>query len=305
MIRANLEIYERAGLDALVRAGEAKEWFPGHIGAAMIAGARLLAHPDLPDAAAIALGRTLEEKLAEDREWLRPLAETNRSLRTPDALLERLRADAGTPRNSGHSTIYGVTALHVLARHPEWATRRVIDGLVDLHEAGRVDDPGRYYGLPDYFAVTDRLSAGDANALDSSLEAFRAAIGLLDPLVADRDIGGRRYFLTGEKIHLVTHAHAIATLEALGHLDIAARALRAQRAIAACVAPSDALDATPTEPSATRPEDAAFWDQPVPDRAHLIKLAEAVVTERARLPEADRAAVSRRMGTMWRMLGIR
>jgi hypothetical protein len=305
MTTTTLEGYERAGLVALVRAGEAKDWFHGHVGAAMIAGARLLAHPDLPGRAATALGRMLDGRLVADREWLRPLAESETSSRGPDPLLERLRADAGVLRNSGHSTIYGATALHVLARHPEWATPRVIAGLVALHDAGREDDPGRYYGVRDYFELIERHSASEVNAAGSSIDAFRRAIEALGHRVADRDIDGRHYYLTGEKIHLVTHAHAIATFEALGHTDVAARALRAQHALEVCVAPSESLEATSLDPIGTRPEDAAFWEQPVFDEAHVVKLAEAVVAERARLPETERLVVARRMGAMWPMLGLR
>lgn len=300
-----IEHLERAGLAALVRAGEAKDWFEGHRGASMIAGARLLAEPGLPGPAAFALGHRLQGLLARDRDWFGPLGESDPSPDGVDPLLEHVRSGAAVLRGTGHSTIYGATALDVLARHPALATRRAVAGLVALDEAGRLDDPRRYFGTPDYFEAIDRdVDAGDA-APGSSAEAFRRAIASLAHLVADREIDGRHYYLTGEKIHLVTHAHAIATFERLGYFDVARRALAAQHALERLVAPSDALEPTRIEPIATNPFDAAFWEQPVPDLAHVIKLAEAFVAGAARVAEDERRSMARVMAAVWPMLGVR
>jgi len=305
MTTTTLETFEQAGLDALVRAGEAKQWFHGHFGAAMIAGARLLGEPDLPGPAALALSQRLDDMLRANQDWYRPLEEPSRSSCEPRAWLDRLRADAGVLRGTGHATIYGATALYVLDRHPERTTTRVLDGLIALHESAREDECRRYYGVSDYFEWVDRELATANDSEGSSIQAFRRAVDSLDHLVADRTIEGRRYFLTGEKIHLVTHAHAIATLEALGHLDIAQEALRAQRCLEKLVAVSDVLAATPVDPIETSPYDAAFWAQDGVDPAHVIKLAEAFVAERSRLTEEEGEAMVRRMGSVWPMFGLR
>jgi hypothetical protein len=312
MTRTTLETYERAGLAALVRAGEAKEWFHGHIGAALIAGARLLGEPDLPGPAGLALSQRLEAMFANRRDWVRPLEEQGESVCGPEPLLERLRSDAGVLRSSGHSTIYGAIALDVLARHPSLATPRVIDGLVGLHSAGREDDPRRYYGIANYFEWIEREAAAvessrealRAPRQDTSIDTFRRALDSFAHLVADRDLDGRRYFLTGEKIHLVTHAHAIATFERLGHLDIAHQALWAQRCLEGLVAPSDGLEATRVDRAETTPYHAAFWEEPGVDPDHVIKLAEAFVAEIRRLPEDEKRSRLHEMGWMWPMLGI-
>lgn len=305
MIRTTLEDFEQAGIAALVRAGEAKDWFSGHFGAMMISGARLLRKPNLPGAAGIALTEKLRNLCEQHRDRYAPLEKPGAVTGRFDPLLDALHSGAGCLRTSGHSTIYIATALSVLRREPCLATSRVIDGLLLLHEAGLHDDPGRYYGVPDYFAVTDRESNQASVGRGDSIEAFRTAVASLDHLVADQQIEGRHYFLTGEKIHLLTHAHAVATLEALEYAEIAGRAMEAQGCLARLIEPSRALAASEIETTECTPFDAAFWEQEFADPAHVIKLAEAVVAEVPRLPETERRIALERMRGVWALLGIR
>ncbi len=304
MSETTLEEFERAGIAALVRAGEAKQWFFGHFGASMIAGARLLREPDLPGPAAMALSRQLAALLERHRDWYAPLGEVGAATPGLDPLLEALRRDVGQLRTSGHSTIYGAAALHVLRRNPRLATERVIDGLVLLHAVARQDDPARHYGVSDYFTVVDRQSATADEDRGDSVDAFRTAVAALDHLVADQQIDGRHYFLLGEKIHLLTHAHAVATYEELGYEEIAARAMEAQSTLARFVEHSRELETSAIEPATCTPFDAAFWQQDVLDPAHVIKVAEAVVAEVPRLHEAERKPALERMRDVWSLLGI-
>jgi len=310
-----LDAWDEAGIAALVRAGESKNWFFGHFGAALIAGTRLLRDPELPGPAAMALSAKLSDLVAENRDWFAPLS--NAALSTPfelasvgahrnrEALVVVLRRDAGTLRTSGHATIYLSAALDVLARHPGWSSDRVVDGLISLHAAGQEDDPARYYGTPDYFDGETRAISSDEGRGGDSIEAFRIGIASLDHQLPDREIEGRRHFLTGEKLHLLTHAHAIATFERLGLGDVAERAMRAQERLAGLVEPSRGLEAAEVAAAGATPFDAHFWEQSVPDVFHVIKVAEAVVAQVPRLPEGERGVALERIARLWTLLGIR
>lgn len=305
MSESTLEEFERAGIAGLVRAGEAKDWFSGHFGAALIAGTRLLREPDLSGPAALALSRRLRDYADPHRDWLAPLDDKASTMNLGiDPLLAVLRRDASTIRTSGHPTIYMANALHVLTRQPALATDRVIEGLILLHEAARQDDPRRYYGIPDYFEAVERGSDDVSEPHGGSAEAFRSAMDAIGHLVPDQEIDGRHYFLAGEKIHLLTHAHAVATLEGLGWTQIAAGARRAQADLERLLLPSRSLPAAVVVPAQCTPFDAAFWEQVCADSFHLVKLAEAVVAEILRLRESERGPALDRMRTMWALLGI-
>jgi hypothetical protein len=297
--------FERAGMAAFVRAGERKQWFFGQLGAANIAGARQHRDSKLPGEAGLALHARLLDLLERNRDWYAPLEAADPASCWRESILDLLRQHAGCLRTSGHSTIYITTALDALSRQPELATDRVIEALRSLHASGREDDPARYYGVPDYFESTEKAPSEVAPGERSATEAFRMAIASLDHLVADREIDGRYYFLTGEKIHLLTHAHAMGTLEELGHPDLAEIASSAQRNLASLVAVSRTLAQPPIEPARYSPFDAEFWEQDVQDPAHVIKVAEAVVAQVPRLPEAEREVALERMRRVWSLLGIR
>ena len=300
---------EAAGMAALVRAGESGEWFAGHFGAAMISGARLLRDPDLPGPAAMALSKRLSEWTAAHRDWYAPLALEEGEAADPDALHAVLRRHASRLRTSGHPTIYLATALELLARRPEWARARAIEALLRLHAAGQEDDPARYFGVDDYFACVDRDAAAPSGAVPTEAlgaePALRRAVEALDPLASDRTIDGRRYFLTGEKIHLWTLAHAIDLFDRLGLWAIAADASRAHADLARLVGPSHAVEPTSIAPAGCDPFDARFWEQEPLDLLHVVKLAEAVVALLPRLPGAERAVARERLGRVWALLGLR
>lgn len=302
MSRTNIESYERMGIDALVRAGEDGYWFTGHFGAALIAGARLLRNPALPGDACMALDRMLEDTVAQHARWFEPLHLERDPSAKLDPVLETLRGGAGRLRSSGHPTIYLSAGLWALARHPDLATRRTVDGLCALFASVESDDRRRYYGVDDYFPVVD------AHAPDAGDEDVEAAIdrafGALEHLAPDREIDGHRYFVLGDKFHLLTHAHAAHTFAALGHADIAGETARAHALHARLLEPSRALDEPEGGETRLTPWDGAFWERRSIDTLHQIKLAEAIVALWPNLsPDAQRRAEPR-LRRLWFWLGI-
>lgn len=295
-----LGTFERAGLAALARAGDRQNWFAGHFGAAMISGEALLRDPGFSEPARDALRVVLRSLVEASPEWFGPL----RSPGAPasfEPLLDALRRDIGTSRTSGHPTIYAVAALRCFSRDPSAATERVVSSIVALHACAQTsDDPGRYYGFKDYFEV-------DGGALPPVADvdaAVRLAVEAWEDLVPDDHVDGHRHFFTGEKFHLLTHAHALDVLVELGYPELAREGLRAVALQLYLTANAPPRPLPLPEPLAYSPQDAAFWSDDGFDPWHKIKLAEAAERLLPRLTAKGRTRAENRLGQIWSLLGI-
>lgn len=295
--------YEEAGLTGLVRAGEAREWFFGHFGAALVSGAALLRDGALPEATVSALTTVLDRLVSANPEWFSPLDDDDERTSAAE-LVEALAHAIGTSRTSGHPTIYAVAGLRCLARRPERATRRVVKGLISLHAcAHENDDRSRYYGFSDYFPVRVEPE-DDVPALPDVSAAIREGFVGCRDLAPDADVDGRRYFFAGEKIHLVTHAHALDCLLDLGHPDLACAGLEAERLQLKLTRTPEGVRKPLPEPSRLTPFDAAFWENDGFDVWHKLKLAEASVRLLPRLTDGERVEAERVLGQFWSLFGI-
>lgn len=294
--------YEELGLAALVRAGEARNWFTGHFGAALIAGGALLRDPAMPGEAIVPV---LDRLVAKLPDWFRPLEDLG-DLGTPtslDDLVTSLAERIGTARTSGHPTIYAVAGLRALARAPERVTTRIVDGLVALHQCTHTDDErGRYYGIDDYF--TADVNVDDVPELPDLESAFQEAFRACRDLVPDADVDGRRHFFAGEKIHLVTHAHALDCLDELGYAPLARAGLVSERIqLKLTVTPDCARKPVP-EPSSLTPQMSSFWDHDGADVFHKLKLAEAAYQLLPKIPPQERPDAERCLGLFWSLFGV-
>lgn len=292
---------ERQGLDALVRAGERGAWFDGHFGAAAIAGARLLRDPNLPGDAALALTRLLDDFVVAQAQWFEPLSLEREPMAALEPILETLRSGAARLRSSGHPTIYLSAGVWALEHHPDLATQRSVRALCDLFASGEADDPQRYYGYDDYFEVVENHvpREGDESLDATAGRAFRS----LEHIAHDREIDGHYYYLLGDKIHLFTHAHAAFTFHELGYADIAAETARAHVLHRQLLEPSHAIPESEGGEAPATPWEVAFWEKPIPDIFHQIKLAEAIVALWPRLPDAQQHAAAPRLRRMWFGMG--
>ena len=289
--------FEAAGLRALVRAGEGDDWFSGHFGAAVLAGAALLRRSDLPSPAHAALAARLSRLVDEQATWFGPFEGGTDPLAPPDALLRAIAGSVSRLRTSGHGTIYAVAALRAFRHQPALATRRTLVGLV-RPQRDRVD---RYLGCDDYTASVARgPEPRHAHPRDAIVDAFADCEHLTPDIVR----GGSPHYLFGEKIHVLTHLHALLLLDELGHGEWAADGLRAHTAqIALGQVPDDEHVAVPA-PLALRPTDAAFWDDDGRDLWHKLKLADAVLRLADELEAPARARALTTAGGMWALLGI-
>ena len=131
----------------------------------------------------------------------------------------------------------------------------------------------------------------------------------LEPLYPDQLIAGKRYFYTGEKLHLLTHAQALFRLEALGHPELkrsGGEALRRQFYLCRGRPPIASSPSSPRSASRERmtegPRDAEYWRQGV-DPWHDIKFAQAVSALLPTLSQAQRDEVHPALTNAWAALG--
>lgn len=294
---------EASGMRALVRAGESRDWFFGHLGAAFLAGAQLLRNGALPEPARDALAVTLARLEDEHSNWYAPLETGGRSPASSEPLLRALTDDVHRLRNSGHGTIYVVSALRAFRHQPTLASQRCVDALLALHATAQRDDPTRYLGCDDYFAIVRRaesVPATPASLHDALVAALRSCRRVTPDIVRD----GRRYFLFGEKIHVLTHLHALHRLGQLGHGALAVAGLAAHRVQLELGEIPDDVHRPVPPPSALQPTSPAFWESDGVDIWHKLKLAEAVTTLLPFLPPDERAAARRAVAGMWALLGV-
>ena len=295
--------FEASGLRALIRAGERGSWFGGHFGAALLAGAGLLDNANLPPAARHALAARLSRLEAEHGDWFEPLGADAAPRADTAPLWTALAARVHRLRTSGHGTIYLVAALRALDARPELATQRCVHALLALHEAAQNDNADRYLGCDDYFAVADSapLTAHRPTDLQAAIgNAFRTCARL----TPDIERAGRHHYLFGEKIHVLTHTHALLGLVHLGRGDLALAGLRAQAVQVALGEVPDDEHRRPPARSPLTPAAAAFWETDGSDVWHKIKLAEAVSALLPLLPPDERAAARRSVAGMWSLLGM-
>lgn len=259
------------GVGALAGAAEG-HWVAGHFGAALLAGVWLLRGGTLPEASVAALARRLADTIdADPTRYALPQAAP---VSGTEPLVDSLREHAGELWHGAHGTIFATAALRAFEEQPGLATDPTLRGIVWLHRNAQDPDPARYYGIPDHTRVAIEAPEAPAAGLDAA-QLTLDSLCEFDLVYPDQQIEGQRYFFAGEKLHLVTHAHALLQLEALGHPEIARCGLTAHRRQVVLTRQKPPGDLAPYASATSGPEDPDFWKRHG-DPWHDIKFAHAL-----------------------------
>lgn len=300
---AESERFERAGIRGLLRAADRGHWSFGHFGAALLSGSWLLGCRSFPEPARRALHARLDRLVTAHPEWFAvPEPASGRAVGVAP-LVEALAARIAVTRNSGHGTIFTTAALRSLSARPEWATAPVLDAVLRLHELAQDADPERYLGHANYFEAQPMPDNGLDDCATVSA-AVRQSFRECRQLAPDQAVKGRHYFVFGEKIHLLTHAHALLWLARLGHPAVAKAGLRAQRKQLWLTRFPESARLPLPAPTSLGPADAGFWNVDGHDIWHKLKLSEAVVALLPLLEPGERRAATQTLGSMWALLGV-
>lgn len=221
-----MDTFVQNGILALANVVEQEStgWINGHVGASLLAGAALLKSGYLSDAAYESLLLRLHLQSEEAAYLLKPLA---LSPLTKDytPVIDAIAKNTQQLSRSGHGVIYGALFLRTVSDNNLRVSENIVLNVAQLISNCSADNWGRYFGVADY-----RLFHSQARYTLQHLEKTPVDINALCELAIKRSVSHvyfdtDAHFFTGEKIHGITHAHAIYLLHSLGYTELAKQAV--------------------------------------------------------------------------------
>ncbi|WP_318510053.1 hypothetical protein [Photobacterium leiognathi] len=208
------------GILALANAVEidSNAWFQGHTGAALLAGNSLLHSGALNDLAKQSLQERLAQFVDDNQHLMNPLAV---SPETTDysKVVNAIALNAQQLCHSGHGIIYGTLFLNAVTNNNVVVTERMVTNIAKLIINCMDDNWGRYYGLTDYrqYQPTSLSNKGE-------IDIHQLCILAVTRSTQDLHHNTDKHFFSGDKLHGITHAHAIFLLDKLGYKELAQQA---------------------------------------------------------------------------------
>lgn len=229
-----MDIFVRNGILALANVVEqdSKGWFEGHVGASLLAGAALLKSDMLSDASYESLQLRLHLQSEEYAHLLKPLAVSKLTTNyTP--IIDAIEQNTKQLSRSGHGVIYGALVLKALSDNNLKVSENLVANIAKLIINCTDDNWKRYFGLDDYrhypmfentlnFERDHQIGKGKIG--DKEIEALCAVA--IERSVDQVYHDAKGYFFAGEKIHGITHAHAVFLLHTLGYTALASKAIQ-------------------------------------------------------------------------------
>ncbi|GED71564.1 hypothetical protein BRE01_52660 [Brevibacillus reuszeri] len=290
-----LDSYLELGVVAMTRAAAAG-WFGGHYGAALLAGYYMNREHDLPEHVKAGIERTCEAYRAQQPVWFFPLDQEEAA---DTSLLERVIAgladNVAQLRTSGHGLALGVLALKALRERPDLIRPSIVEGLVKLLKATTEDRQTRYWGIANYFEITDADVQG-IEPYQTTVEMAARTFDELHTVIPGRVIDGQRYHFAGEVVHSVTHAQALSDLERFGYGELVESGMRNHHVQLYLdrQMPDFVREDEVREPAFEQIFSPVFWEKTYSD-PHALKLPYAALDLLKRLPVEKRAAAERNL----------
>ncbi|MEJ8547845.1 hypothetical protein [Brevibacillus borstelensis] len=215
----SLDSYLELGLIGMARGGR-NGWFYAHFGAAFLAGYFMNQEHDLPEHVKRGIERICEGFRQQNPEWYVPLHDKKAEPQLIERIVAGVKKNTEKLRTSGHGLALGVLALKALRQRPDLITAEVVDGLVHVLEATTEDRQDRYWGIDNYFDVTEEDVRPFVPPYRDTLDMAQRTFGELHTVAAGRKINGVMYFFAGETEHSITFAQALTDLERFGYKDL-------------------------------------------------------------------------------------
>jgi hypothetical protein len=249
--------YLDAGLAGLAHAGEP---FMAHFGAALLAGWWLERDAHLSPETSRAVARQADAVIARHG-WLfearadDPSTPRDRESRA-DEIVAAIADGLDHTWAIGHDVIYAALVVRTLRQRPELGADWIVDGVLTVLKACRSQPLDIFGGVFD-------VRAARADEVDEAEVATASAVSelaLRTVLQFDHVYLGLHQ---GDIGHVADHAHALLTLERLGHAEVARKGREgfrehvaaARRVTALCADLAEVLPSGPADPR--RPE---YWD---------------------------------------------
>ena len=282
------------GVHALARSGK-EHWAAGHFGAALLSGRWLLKEGALPETARARLAARLRDSVAGDP--ARYALPDPGPVVGAGPLVASLEDGIDDLCNSAHGTIYVAAALRAFHERPELATEPIVLGITALHRNTQGPDPARYFGIDDISQVAIEAEPRPSAPIDAGA-LLLASLREFEVVYGDRTIDGHPYYFAGEKLHLVTHAHALWQLDALGYGALARRGRAAHHRQLRLTRQTPPEPRTALPRIASGPYDPDWWRART-DPWHDMKFAHAVLELLTVLSKEARTEAQGRLPFAW------
>jgi hypothetical protein len=258
-----------------------------HWGAAAIAAGLLAGEQSPSTAARSAITKQAERLMTSKAAWFPPPVQSGPG--DIGDVVAALTKTAATLNLLGHDTIFAALTLRAMSDHPELATSANIDALVTMVEFARTQGPGGPFSGwedPGGVLVEEEDEIPAIGAVDelavSAVTAFAAAGTIYDG------------FDRGVVQHVLTHAHALIELQALGHSEVVSSGIEAHRIYRKLLTrrPSDGERPLPTPSAAPDFHSEHYWQQDLRGSddwlfGHVFKVAYAWRSLESHLPAAE------------------
>jgi hypothetical protein len=267
----------KMGLTALARAGILGNCYLGHFGCGMLASSFVCEEARFPEDAREDMEDCRKALITEETASLFLPDEPEQEKAIPDLIDEfkrHITTHIGDLSRSGHVSIVGMYALRGFLAEPDLITPSRVNGIMRLIDAYMKERPEpRYYGRPGEYQSIDTSMIP---RYDNATEAFEVAISESREMYPDAEVEGTYYYFAGEKLHGLTHGHAIYELERIGEKNLAKTAYpahRLQMLLDRMVPPRDIgiIEGTST----FTPEDRDFW-RVIPRLKHQLGVPHAI-----------------------------
>lgn len=287
--------YLSKGLTALANAAK-KDWFPGHFGAAIIAGEFLISECGLDDVASL-VRKSMDNFINTQPSLFKEINNKESDNNWKEKILHSIRLNLDKLRTSGHGVIFGTLALKAFTLREELRTKGIVDGIVKLLELTAKDGLDRYYDIPNYDEVKVEPSDNIPEYKDE-LDLINACFSELDVVYEDEFINNKSYFFTGCKIHGITHAHALCMLDELGYKDLSKKGYENHRL---------QMKLNRHKPSSPKlfktekiyyPFDKAYWERDLDD-THYIKFPYSAISLLKKLPWDKAEKYKKMVAPLW------
>lgn len=284
------------GLTALSNASNIG-WFHGHFGAAVIASEFLISENKL-DSEISSLIRSKVENIIKSQENLFIELEQNSvDIKWKEKILTALNKNLTRLRTSGHGVIFGTLALKALEANQELAIKPIINGIVKLLDLTAQDNLARYYGVENYDNV--RVESEDKIPLyKNEFDLIRTSFLELNTMYPDQTINGKTYFFTGCKLHAITHAHALCTLNELGYTDLAKKGYANHRLQIKLNRHTPQKRELLKVDRLFHPLEKKYWEREV-EESHYFKFPYSVLNLLKKLPENEAKEYKQKAALIW------
>lgn len=289
----------KLGLIAMSKSTELGFWLHGHIGALVLTNFFFvdeLSHDPLLEQAII---KQTNKVIKENIQFFEDPFKDNLPKEPVTEIEKCLKKSLSQLSTAGHGVIFATLTLKAINALDGGLPDNITKGLIALIKNTHKDHPHRYFDNYDY--QNQDINFDNIPVFNTVYDAAKYCLGNQSELYLNQEIEGKNYFFHGNKLHDITHAHALVMLDKMGYHELAQsgiRELRKQIKLSD-VAPPNGKRHKAT--SKLNPFDVSFWERDANDEHHY-KLAYSLCSLFSILKDIDEDLILEKVSGHWELL---